>query len=218
MIYGYARTSTYKQKHENTIKVQVSSLKKYLENHHTSVHQHIYKDSGVSGKTMNRPALNKLISIIKPHDTLVVYKLDRIGRTFMGTLDFIDKLSDKGINVVILTPHEMKINNTPMGKFIQRALMNVASFERDLIIDRMNAGRAYAKARAKEYHLSNKTWKGGRPSWISNPAIKKHYFGIYQYFKKHTGKQVSAFFNIPVRTAYYAREQVSKYLKQNNRK
>ena len=151
MIYGYARVSTKGQaKDGNSLEAQEKLLK---ENGATM----IYSDSFTGTKT-NRPNFNKLMEVLKEGDTLIVTKLDRFARSFTQGSELVTKLIDKGIKVNILNVGIM--DNTPTSKLIRNIFFSFAEFERDMIIERTQEGKAIVKEKAKE---EGGVFKEGRP-------------------------------------------------------
>ena len=133
-LYGYARVSTKQQElADNGIEVQVHDL---LE---TGVPENnIYKDVA-TGATLDRPAFEELRSVLKSGDILVVTKLDKIARSASQGIQIIDDFLTRGISVDILNMG--KLNNTPSGKLIRTVMLAFAEFEKDMIIERTQAGK-----------------------------------------------------------------------------
>ena len=141
MVYGYARVSTKGQARDgNSLEAQEQAL---IE----AGASYVYKDS-YTGTTKDRPELNKLLNVVEAGDKIVVTKLDRVARSAMQGMQLIDELLDKGITVHILNMGEL--NNTPTGKLIRTIFLAFAEFERDMIVDRTQEGKAIAKERAKQ--------------------------------------------------------------------
>lgn len=137
------------QQQENEIKARYSDLK-------------IYKEQ-FTGSTMDRPVFNSLLDTLKNNDTLVVTKLDRFCRTTKEGLELIEQLSDRKIKVHILNMG--LIEDTPMGKLIVTNLLAFAEFERSMIIERTQQGKAIAK--------ENPNYKEGRPKKFSPGRISQ---------------------------------------------
>lgn len=136
MNYGYIRVSTKGQLDNNSFEQQE---KKILERYHDA---EIYKEQ-FTGSSMDRPVFNKLLDKLQKNDTLVVTKLDRFCRTTKEGLELIDELSNRGIRIHILNMG--LIEDTPMGKLIVTNLLAFAEFERSMIIERTQQGKAIAK-------------------------------------------------------------------------
>lgn len=139
MIYGYARVSSKGQVREgNGLEEQRAKLiqagcQEILEEQYT-------------GTTMHRPIFNALLEKLQPNDTLIVTKLDRFARTAGDGMNIAKALLTKGVNVHILNMG--LINDTPMGKLVLNCLLGFAEFERDMIVERTQAGKAIARTKA----------------------------------------------------------------------
>ena len=156
MIYGYARVSTVKQmKNGNSIEEQTEKLKE-------AGAQEIIVDS-YTGTKMDRPNFNALLSRLQEGDKLIVTKLDRFARTAVDGGQIVRELHSKGITIHILN---MGIaDNTPMGKLMVTMLLAFAEFERDMIVERTQTGKAIARANGKQVD--------GRPKKFSK-AQREH--------------------------------------------
>ena len=138
MIYGYARVSTVKQKNEgNSLEGQTAALKE-----HGAVE--IYTDA-FTGTKADRPNLNRLLPLLKEGDTLIATKLDRLSRSASQGIALVDDLLSRGVKVHILNMGV--IDNTPAGKLIRNIFFAFAEFERDMIVERTQEGKAIAKMR-----------------------------------------------------------------------
>ena len=138
MIYGYARVSTRIQaKHGTSAEDQTAQLK-------ASGCDSIVTEQ-YTGTTTQRPRLQQLLNQLKQGDTLTVTKLDRLARTATDGSKLISELLEKGVSVHVLNMG--LIDNTATGKLISTILLAFAEFERDLIIERTQAGRAIARTR-----------------------------------------------------------------------
>ena len=138
MIYGYIRVSTVKQASEgNSLEGQKKLL---LEN--GVKEENIYKDI-YTGTKSDRPSFNELINKLEQGDTLVVTKLDRFSRSASAGIKLIDSLLEKGVKVHILNIGLM--DTTPTGKLIRNIFFSFAEFERDMIVERTQEGKAIAK-------------------------------------------------------------------------
>ena len=148
MIYGYARVSTKGQdRYGNSLQDQEAQLR-------GAGCEVIYHDS-FTGTKMERPEFSKLLSLLRPGDTLVVTKLDRFARTAADGAKAVQSLVTQGVNVHILNMG--KADNTPMGKLLITVLFAFAEFERDMIVERTAAGKAVARA-------NDPDWREGRKS------------------------------------------------------
>lgn len=141
MIYGYARVSTAKQmKNGNSINDQTKAL---IE----AGAEKIVSDD-YTGTKMDRPQFTKLIESLQSGDKLIVTKLDRFARTAIEGSQVVRDLVSRGVTVHVLN---MGIaDNTPMGKLMITMLLAFAEFERDMIVERTQAGKAIARANGKK--------------------------------------------------------------------
>lgn len=132
---GYARVSTIEQ----NLAMQVEALKR------AGVAESRIHVEKVSASSKRRPKLDWAISILRPGDTLVVWKLDRIARSMQDMLDRMEKIKSAGAGFKSLT--EQLDTTTPGGVFLFHMLAAAAQLERDLVIQRTRAGVAAAKER-----------------------------------------------------------------------
>lgn len=135
MIYGYARVSTKKQVKGNSIDDQKQML---LNNGCCEVVPEQY-----SGKTVNRPKFEKLREKLKPGDTLMVCKIDRLARNLTEGINTIQDLIGSGVTVHILNLGV--VDNSINGRLIVNILLSIAEWEREMIIERTAAGKAIAR-------------------------------------------------------------------------
>ena len=106
-----------------------------------------------SGARSDRPVLEQVLDQLRPGDTLVVWKLDRLGRSLRHLVDTVTGLADRGLGFRSL--QEAIDTTTPGGKLVFHVFAALAEFERDLIRERTAAGLAAARARGRH---------GGRPT------------------------------------------------------
>lgn len=138
MIYGYARVSTKGQAKEgNSLESQIEILK-------SNGAVKIYSDSFTGTKT-DRPEFNKLLAELKAGDILIVTKLDRLARSITQGSELVNQLINKGIKVNILNIGIM--DNTPASKLVRNIFLSFAEFERDMIVERTQEGKAIAKTK-----------------------------------------------------------------------
>jgi DNA invertase Pin-like site-specific DNA recombinase len=144
MLIGYARVSTQDQ----TLDLQTDALTR-------AGCDKIFTDTA-SGAKIERPGLAEAMSHLRPGDTLVVWRLDRLGRTLKHLIATITDLNEQGIGFKSL---QESINTTTSGgKLIFHMFGALAEFEREVIRERTNAGLQAARARGRF---------GGRPSMQS---------------------------------------------------
>lgn len=113
--------------------------------------RHVFSDRA-SGARSDRPGLQSCLDYLKAGDTLVVWKLDRLGRSMSHLLSVVEALSARGIGFRSLT--EALDTSTPQGELLFNVFGALAQFERSLIVERITAGLEAAARRGK---------KGGRP-------------------------------------------------------
>lgn len=135
MLVGYARISTSDQ----NLELQLSALKKVG-------CAKLYQDY-LSGAKNNRPGLQLALEVLREGDTLVVWKLDRLGRTVKGLIDLVNQLHQKGIHFTSITDNVD--TSTPSGRFFFHIMASLAQMERELIAERTKAGLAAAKAKGR---------------------------------------------------------------------
>ena len=155
MIYGYARVSTKGQANDgHSLESQIEKLK-------DNGADKVYQDSFTGTKT-DRPEFTKLLNELKAGDTLVVCKLDRFARSMTQGSELVNELIEKGIKVNILNIGVM--DNTPASKLIRNIFFSFAEFERDMIVERTQEGKAIA--RTKE------GFKEGRPKSYTDKQLQ----------------------------------------------
>ncbi len=144
MKIGYVRVS----KQEQNEALQRDALKEaYCEK---------YFSDKMTGAKFERKGLEELLAFMRSGDTVVIWKLDRLGRSLKDLIETLNLLKDRGVDFISLT--ENIDTTTPGGKLIFHLMGALAEFERDLIRERTNAGLAAARARG---HV------GGRPRKLS---------------------------------------------------
>lgn len=115
---------------------------------------HLYEDQA-SGKREDRPGLIACLKALRLGDTLIVWKLDQLGRDLRHLINTVHDLTDRGIGLKVLSDHGATIDTTTAaGKLVFGIFAALAEFERELIAERTTAGLASARARGR---------KGGRP-------------------------------------------------------
>src|SRR5699024_2460232 len=119
----------------------------------------IFTDTA-SGALQSRPELEKLLDQLRPGDTLVVWRLDRLGRSIRHLIDQLSEFQDRGIEFRSL--QENIDTTTSGGRLVFHIFASLAEFERDLIRERTNAGLAAARARGRT---------GGRPPLLTKDKL-----------------------------------------------
>lgn len=176
MIYGYARVSTKGQaKDGNSLEAQEKALR-------AAGATEIYREAFTGTKT-ERPEFTKLIDELQEGDTLVVTKLDRIARTAAKGIELVDGLLNRGIKIHILNMG--LLDNSTTGKLIRNIFFAFAEFERDMIVERTQEGKAIARATAK---AKGEKFKEGRPVVYSRQQ-KEH---ALELLNDHSYTQVEA--------------------------
>lgn len=135
MLIGYARVSTVDQ----NLDLQLSALKE-------AGCEKLYQDQ-ISGAKANRPGLSMALEVLRKDDTLVVWKLDRLGRTVKGLIDLVNQLHQKEIHFKSITDNVD--TSTPAGRFFFHVMASLAQMERELMAERTKAGLAAAKAKGR---------------------------------------------------------------------
>jgi putative DNA-invertase from lambdoid prophage Rac len=149
IVFGYARVSTAEQ--------ATGNQRLELEQAGYPV-AYWFEDRGVSGKcpASQRPAFQDLLSKIRAGETLVVSKMDRLGRDAIDVLQTVKLLQERGVHVIV---HQLGNTDlaSPAGKLLLAMLSALAEMERDLLVERTQAGLARAKAEGKKLGRKAKT-------------------------------------------------------------
>ena len=147
-LIGYARIS--KADGSQVIDLQRDALAKAG----VDLDHHLYTDAA-SGKRDDRPGLDACIKALRHGDTLVVWKLDRLGRDLRHLVNLVGDLTKRGIGLKVLAGEGASIDTTTAnGRLVFAIFAGLAEFERELIVERTKAGLATARARGRS---------GGRP-------------------------------------------------------
>lgn len=147
MIYGYARVSTKSQARDgNSLEVQKQALTE-------AGAAKIFVDA-FTGTKLDRPEFDKLRTVIGPGDTLVITKLDRLARSVSKASELITDMIDEGIVINVLNLGQL--SNDSVNTLMRNILLSFAQFERDMIVQRTQEGKAVAKA-------NNPDFREGRP-------------------------------------------------------
>jgi DNA invertase Pin-like site-specific DNA recombinase len=150
MLIGYARVSTLDQ----TLALQQDALS-------AAGCQELYTDT-ISGSVTERPGLSDALSHLRAGDTLVVWRLDRLGRSLAHLIETVRQLHEQGIGFRSL--QEQIDTTTSGGKLVFYVFGALAEFERDLIRERTHAGLAAARARGRLF---------GRPKALSPRKVEQ---------------------------------------------
>src|ERR1700722_2765497 len=135
MLIGYARVST----DEQSLDLQFDALKR-------AGCKRVFTDK-VSTTKADHPGLADAISHLRDRDVLVIWKLDRLGRTVKGLVDFVADLQERGVQFRSLT--DGIDTTTPSGRFFFHVMASLAQMERELLAERTRAGLAAARRRGR---------------------------------------------------------------------
>jgi len=150
MLVGYARVSTQDQK----LELQRDALKEVQ-------CERVFEDKA-SGAKAARPGLTEALAFMRPGDTLVIWKLSRLGRSMKQLIETVQAMQDKGIELKSL--NESIDTRTPTGKLLFHIVAAFAQFERDNMIENTKAGLEAARARGK---------KGGRKPVMDEKKLRQ---------------------------------------------
>lgn len=186
MIYGYARVSTTGQSiNGNSLEDQTNALQAYG-------CQAIITEA-FSGKSMERPAFSALFQKLNSGDTLVVTKLDRFARTAIDGVSTVRELFERGVRVHILNMG--LVENTLTGNLILTVMLAFAEYERGMIVERTQSGKAVAR--------QDPNFREGRPKKY-RPAQLQHALDLLDSGK--TYRQVETMTGISKSTLIRARK------------
>lgn len=143
----YTRTSTNNQ--ETGLESQILALETYCKNHNITNYK-IYKDNGVSGTRVDRPALNQLKQDCQQGQvqSVIVYSFSRMGRSTKHLIDTLQFFEEREIDFISLT--EKLDTTTAMGKCLFSIISSISQMERDLISERVKNGLRNAKSKGKK--------------------------------------------------------------------
>jgi DNA invertase Pin-like site-specific DNA recombinase len=177
---GYARVSTRDQNCD----LQVDALR-------AAGCEKIYSEA-VSGARADRPILDELLRNIRSGDVLVIWKLDRLGRSLRHLVELVGTLMERGIGLQSL--HDPVDTTTPHGRLTFNLFASLAEFERDLIRERTQAGLTAARARGRN---------GGRPKGIT-PQAEATAMAVETLYRegKLTTRQIASKLSISKSTLY----------------
>lgn len=187
MVYGYCRVSTQGQARDgNSLEAQEKLLKE-------NGAEEIYSDA-FTGTKAHRPELDRLLDKLQPGDKLVITKLDRIARSASQGTELIQTLLDRGIIVHVLNMGLM--DNTPTGKLIRNIMLAFAEFERDMIIERTQEGKAIARKQTD--------FREGRPRLYNKKQIQH----ALELLQNHSYRQVTELTGISKSTLIRAKNKI----------
>jgi len=190
MIIGYARVSM----HDQNLDLQKDALTKVG-------CEKIFVDK-ITGKSLNRPGLEQTMEMLREGDTLVVWRLDRLGRSLKHLIELVSNLENREIGFRSLTE---SINTTsPSGKLVFHLFGALAEFERNLIIERTKAGLAAARARGR---------LGGRP--LALDEKQREALVLLYKEKKHSVNEICQIMGISKQTLYNYLRKVERSEKED---
>jgi DNA invertase Pin-like site-specific DNA recombinase len=135
MLIGYARVSTQEQ----NLDLQIEALK-------SAGCEKIFEDK-MSGTRADRPGLGRALEMLREGDTLVIWKLDRLGRTVMGLVSLVSDLNTRGVQFRSIT--DCIDTSTTAGRFFFNIMASLAQMEKELTVERTRAGLAVAKQQGR---------------------------------------------------------------------
>jgi putative DNA-invertase from lambdoid prophage Rac len=149
-VFAYARVSTTEQ--------VTSNQREQIAGAGYSIEEHRFVEEQISGsvEAFKREGFKRLIDKMESGDTLVVSKLDRIGRDSIDVQKTVEYLSTNGIRLIVLQLGNLDLTSSS-GALMVKVLAAVADFERELIIERVQAGLARAKSEGKQLGRKSKT-------------------------------------------------------------
>ncbi|MGK8531945.1 recombinase family protein [Staphylococcus aureus] len=151
MKIGYARVSTGLQ----NLNLQEDRLNQYG-------CEKIFRDH-ISGSRSKRPGLDKAIEFARSGDTIVVWRLDRLGRNMEDLITLVNELNNRGVSFHSLEENITMDKSSSTGQLLFHLFAAFAEFERNLILERSSAGRIAARARGRY---------GGRPEKLNKQDLK----------------------------------------------
>lgn len=154
--------------------------------------RHLFQDHGVSGAKAKRPGFDKCLESLREGDTLVVAKLDRLGRSLGNLVELFQELGEQGIAVRVLDNTMLSTDgNKAQAKLMLGIFGALAEYERDLILERTHVGLAAARARGRV---------GGRPRLLDSAKVERakqlHAAGVM------SPKEISDAVGVSVATLY----------------
>jgi DNA invertase Pin-like site-specific DNA recombinase len=176
-LVGYARVSTREQHPEaQTYALTAAGCEQVFTDH-------------ASGTLARRPALDEALRYLRRGDTLVVTKLDRLGRSVRNLKEIADELQDRGVGLRALSQGIDTTN--PGGRLFFHLLAAIAEFEHDLIVERTQDGLAAARARGRQ----------GGPKFKMTPTRVRQARAMYDA-GEHTVQQIADTFGVSRPTIY----------------
>ena len=186
--FGYARVSTKKQKLDSQLEV-LNKIEC----------DHVFYDHGISGARDSREGLDEMIAEIKEGDVVIVWKLDRLGRSVAHLAGLLKTFRTQGVHFCSITDG---INTTTSaGKLTYHIVSAMAEFQRDIIRENIHAGLAAVRAKGRI---------GGRPKKLDERLVREAY-----YLMKHNDvpvKDIARAFEVSPSTVYRAMNEFEPLL------
>lgn len=189
MKYGYIHVSTRGQASEgNGLEAQREALK-------AAGAEKLFEDV-MTGRVVDRPAFDEMLAKVQSGDEIMVTKLDRFARSVTQASELIGKLLDDGVTVYVLNVG--KLDNSPSGKLMRNMLLAFAEFERDLIVERTQEGKAIARQKPG--------YREGRPPKFSKQQVEH----ALELLKDHSYSQVEQMTGISKSTLVRRKREQTK--------
>jgi DNA invertase Pin-like site-specific DNA recombinase len=197
MLLGYARVSTKDQ----NLDLQLDALRSHG-------CEKFFTDT-VSGAKSVRPGLDKILKEARPKDVIVIWKLDRLGRSLKHLVELVAELNQRNIGLRSL--NDPIDTTTAQGRLVFNIFASLAEFEREIIRERTNAGLAAARARGRV---------GGRKPGLDEDAQRKARIAASYYEEKMPVNQIAKDLDISKATLYkylrFRKVEIGKYEKQTS--
>ena len=148
IAYAYIRSSTKEEVDQGSNERQITAIKEYCKLRNYDIK--IFEDKGISGKNINRKAYQEMLNNIDNCDLVIVYKIDRLARSLIDLLNFINLLDSKNKGFVSIADTGIDTTN-PNGKLLIQILGAFAEFERNIINERTKKGREFARERGRKF-------------------------------------------------------------------
>lgn len=189
MKYGYIRVSTRGQAFEgNSLEAQREALQ-------AAGAEKLFEDI-MTGRVVDRPAFDEMLETVQHGDEIIVTKLDRFARSVGQASELITKLIDDGVIVNVLNVG--KLDNSSTGTLMRNMLLSFAQFERDLIVERTQEGKAIARQKPGYYE--------GRPPKFSKQQIEH----ALELLEDHSYSQVEKMTGISKSTLVRRKKEKNK--------
>lgn len=179
MLLGYARIST----NEQNFDLQIDALREHG-------CKRFYRDT-VSGAKSKRPGLDEMLKEARPKDIIIIWKLDRLGRSLKHLVELVAELNERDIGLRSL--NDPIDTTTAQGRLVFNIFASLAEFEREIIRERTNAGLAAARARGRT---------GGRKAGLSEDAKRKARVAQSYYEEGMAVNQIAKNLSISKATLY----------------